>query len=104
MLGKDVIRMSQKELKRLYVIRKVMEHVLRQREAVEMLNLSTRQIRRITVRVKEEGDRGVVHKLRGKESGRKISEERKEEILRLYREKYRGFGPTLAIEKLKERG
>ena len=103
MAGKDIVMASQRELKRLHIVQKIVEGILKQTEAAEMLSLSTRQIRRIFTRVKEEGAQGVVHRSRGKESNRKLPEEVKEQVLQLYRKHYEGFGPTLTQEKLQER-
>lgn len=47
MAGKDIFEMSQRELKRLHVIHNVLERELKQSEAVEVLFLSDRQIRRL---------------------------------------------------------
>jgi len=99
---KDIIMLSQKEWKKLHVIKKVLEGVLKQIEAVEILSLSDRQIRRLINRIKLEGDVGMAHKLRGKPSGRRLPKSIKEEVIKLYREKYNDFGPTLAAEKLEE--
>jgi len=98
----DMIMASQEELKRLHVIRKVLERAMKQVKAAEVLRLSCRQIRRLVKRVKGEGDRGIVHKSRGRRSNRRIEEEVKARAIRVYRERYRGFGPTLAAEKLLE--
>lgn len=95
--------MSMQEISRLSVIQKVLEKRITQGEAGEIIALSTRQIKRICKRVKEEGERGIVHKSRGKASNRKYPEEIKKEVLKLYREKYNDFGPVLTTEKLKER-
>src|SRR5512140_400972 len=103
MAGKDIIMASQRELKRLHIVQKILEGTLKQTEATELLSLSTRQIRRIFSRVKEEGAHGVVHRSRGKESNRKLPGEVKERVLELYLKHYEGFGPTLAQEKLHER-
>ena len=61
----------QGELKRLHVIQKVLERVIKQVEAAEILLLSGRQIRRIVKRIRTEGDRGIVHQSRGRPSNRK---------------------------------
>ena len=103
MAGKDIIMASQRELKRLHVVQKVIEGRLKQTEAADMLSLSIRQVGRIIIRVKEEGARGVVHRTRGQESNRKLPQEVKDQVLTLYRKSYEGFGPTLAQEKLLER-
>ena len=99
----DMIMARPKELKRLHVIRKVLEKGIKQVKAAEILGLSRRQVRRIVKRVKLEGDKGVVHKSRGQPSKRRIPEEIKDKIIGLYRLQYGDFGPTLASEKLEER-
>jgi transposase len=100
MARKDIIMLSQRELKKLHVIRKVLDGVIKQIEAAEMLSISDRQIRRLIKRVEIEGDIGVAHKSRGKSSGRKLPTDTRDKVIKLYREKYTGFGPTLASEKL----
>jgi hypothetical protein len=99
----DMIMASQEELKRLHVIGKFLERAIKQVRAAEILSLSSRQIRRLAKRVKGEGDRGIVHKSRGKPSNRRIEDKVKARAIKLYQERYKGFGPTLAAEKLLER-
>lgn len=102
MAGGDIIMMSQKELKRLHLIYKVAEKKLKQVNAANILHLSTRQIRRIIKRIRKEGDRGIVHKSRGQPSNRKLPQKLKDKTIKLYKDKYKGFGPTLAAEELEE--
>jgi len=102
MAGKDIIIMRQKELKRLHVIRKVMERELTQVEAAEILSLSERQIGRIVKRIREEGDKGIQHRSRGKESCRRLPKKLKDRVVELYMRSYKGFGPTFTAEKLYE--
>lgn len=102
MAGRDIITMSQKELKRLHVIHKVVEGSLSQARAAELISLSERQIRRIVKRIGVEGAKGIQHRLRGKESNRKTPKKVVERVRHLYQEKYQGFGPTLLSEKLSE--
>jgi hypothetical protein len=102
MAEKDIIMLSQNELKKLHVIMKVLDGVVKQIEAAEILSLSDRQIRRLIKRVKVEGDAGIGHKSRGKASGRKLPMKIRDKVIKLYRGKYKGFGPTLAAEKLQE--
>lgn len=99
---KDIITMNLKELRRLHVVNKVLEKQLRQKEAASILGLSERQIRRITKAVREEGEVGIIHKHRGRPSNRHLPVKVKNEALRLCKYKYKGFGPTLATEKLEE--
>lgn len=102
MARKDIIMLSQEELKRVHVIKKVLEKGIKQREAAEILGLSTRQVRRLIKRIRREGESGAAHKSRGKPSNRNISEDIKQRVIGLYRGKYKGFGPTMAAEKLLE--
>jgi len=103
MAGEGILMVRQGELKRLHVIQKVLEGIINQVEAAEILSLSSRQIRRIVKRIRKEGHRGVIHKSRGRPSNRRIPPKVKDRVIRLYRAQYKGFGPTLASEKLLER-
>jgi transposase len=102
MAERDIIMLKQKELKQLHVIHKVLEGSLTQRQAAEVVSLSERQIRRIMKRIGTEGDKGIQHRSRGKESNRRLPEKLVERVVQLYQGKYQGFGPTLMAEKLLE--
>lgn len=98
-----MISMSQKELKRVGIIQRVAEKKLKQVRAAEVLRLSSRQIRRIVVRYRGEGDQGLVHRSRGQRSNRRHPEALRQKVLKIFEKEYRDFGPTLAQEKLEER-
>jgi len=98
----DIIMVRQKELKILHVIHKVIEREITQKRAAELVSLSERQIRRIVKRIHEEGDGGIRHRSRGKQSNRTKPKKFRERVIKLYQERYKGFGPTLAAEKLAE--
>jgi hypothetical protein len=102
MAGKGIFEMSQRDLKRLHIVRKAIEREIKQTEAAAILCLSARQMRRLIRRVLQEGDGGIIHKARGKASNRVILPGVKKAAIELYRSKYEGFGPTLASEKLLE--
>lgn len=102
MAGKDIIRMSQEEMRRINVIHQAIDRRVTQVEAANILSLGDRQIRRIVKRVLEEGDKGIVHRSRGKPSHNMIPNKIRTRVINLYVEKYEGFGPTLATEKLFE--
>src|SRR5512139_3139611 len=103
MAREDMIMARQGELKRLHVIQKVLEKAVKQVEAAEILSLSSRQIRRILKRIRGEGERGIIHKSRGRPSNRRIPGKIRDKVIQLYRGQYKDFGPTLATEKLLER-
>ena len=102
-IRKDVIMISSEELRRLGIIKKVLAKEMNQQEASELIGVSDRQVRRIVRRVREEGERGVIHGLRGVAGSHRVEEEQKKKIMGLYRREYEGFGPLLASEKLLER-
>ena len=102
MAEEDIIVMKQRELKRLHIIKRVLDKQLKQIEAAERLSLSTRQIRRITKRICDDGDCGITHRLRGRQSNRKFPQNLKEKVISLYQRKYYDFGPTFANEKFLE--
>jgi transposase len=97
------LAMSQKERSRLVVMSRVKEKTMTMREASEMMGVSYRQVRRIYQRYMQEGDKGLIHRNRGRPSNRRKAPEVKEIVLALYGEQYWDFGPTLAAEKLVER-
>ncbi|MDH4237301.1 MAG: ISNCY family transposase [Nitrospira sp.] len=103
MVGEDRVIMSGKDLRRVHVIRQVMEKTLTQVEAATLLGLTDRQIRRLLQRVRQAGDPGLAHRGRGKPSNRRIPATVKAKGLTLYETRYGDFGPTLAAEKLAER-
>lgn len=102
MADKDIIKMSLKELKRLKIIQKAIDRNITQKVAASMTGLSTRQVRRLVRDVRAEGDRGIIHKNRGRPSNRKLPEKTRAKVIKLYKKKYHDFGPTLASEKLDE--
>ncbi|HVA49272.1 MAG TPA: ISNCY family transposase [Pirellulales bacterium] len=96
----ETIRMSGKERRRLEVLSRVKSQELSLVKGAELLGMSYRQAKRVWARYQEEGDTGLVHRLRGRASNRHVQPIRKEQALELYREKYAGYGPTLAAECL----
>jgi len=99
----DNLLMSRKELNRLEVMQKLSEKRLGQKEAGRILHLSTRQIKRLLKAYRKRGAAGLVSKHRGRKGNNRLSEEVKRRALNLLKTKYKGFGPTLAHEKLVER-
>jgi hypothetical protein len=102
MAEKDIVIMSQEELKRISVIHKAIDKQFTQAEAAGVLGLTDRQIRRIIERVSREGDKGIIHRSRGRPSHNATPDSIKRKVINLCKEKYSGFGPTLASEKLFE--
>lgn len=102
MAGRDMIVMSIREVKRLKAVQTVIDKQITQKVAASMLGLSGRQVRRLVKVIREQGDRGIIHGLRGRPSNRRLPEEMRGRVLSLYQERYSDFGPTFAMEKLLE--
>lgn len=99
------IALSSRERERLKVLHEVEEGHLKQIEAARRLRLTDRQVRRLQARWRQEGDGGLVHRLRGRRSNRQIPERIEQRALRRLRQTaYVGFGPTLAAEHLARTG
>ena len=94
--------MSVKERVRLEALGRVKRGELTLVAAAELMGLSLRQSRRVWKEFKRFGDAGLVHKLRGRSSNRRLSEDLRERIVKRHQERYADFGPTLACEKLAE--
>lgn len=102
MAGKDIIEMSLREVKRLKAVQEAIDGHITQKAAALMMGVCERQARRLVRVVREQGGVGIVHKARGRPSNRKTPDSVKDKTISLYKGKYRGFGPLLASEKLKE--
>jgi transposase/transposase-like protein len=93
--------MTQRERDRLIVLRKVEKGHISQKQAAQEMDVTPRQVRRMLKALAKDGDKAVIHGLKGRESKRKIGSNRRQEIVTiLSEEKYHGFGPTLASEYL----
>ena len=95
--------MSQKDRDRLKVLHEVEKGHLTQKQAGVQLKLSERWVRDLVKRLGKEGDRGILHRLRGRASKRRIAEAVREKAVRLVKREYGDFGPTLATEYLAEK-
>ncbi len=103
-MNHDRIAMSQRDRDTLTILKPALDGLRSQAEAARLLGKSTRQVRRLVARLKDEGDAGLIHELRGRPSNRNIQTTTKHNILSFYKERLRDFGPTLAAETLAEHG
>lgn len=95
-----ILMMSRKELDRLKIFQQLEEKTITVSEASEMLHVSERQVYRIEKKLKEEGVKGIIHKLRGRSSNRGYPRELKKKVIGIYRKNYSDYGPTLFSEEL----
>jgi transposase len=95
--------MSESERRRLAVFSQVQLKQIRVAKAGRVLGISERQARRLWKRFKQEGDSGLVHRLRGRPGNAGHGELRRR-VLKRCRERYREFGPAHAAEHLAREG
>ena len=99
---KGYLTMSAKETERIIVMDNLIAKRIKQKHAALQLGISIRQVRRIMKRYKREGTASLVHLGRGRPGNRMIPQEKKDRAIKIINEYYHDFGPTLALEKLKE--
>ncbi len=98
------IAMSQKERDRLDWLKRARDGKLTQRAAAEKMGVSERWVRKLLRRMEREGDRVVVHGLRGRASNRKLpGETQKQALSILASPDWHDFGPKFASEQLAQR-
>lgn len=95
------IAMSQQERDWLDWLKRARDKKMTQRETAEKMGVSERWVRRLLKRMNKEGDKVVVHGLRGRASNRKIATETQKQALAiLQKPDWHDFGPTFAAEQL----
>ena len=99
---KELLTMSNKEIDRLKVIHSVINKRLTWKQAAGQLDLTDRHIGRLVVRVRDEGNKGIIHRLRGKPSNHQLMPGIIASSLNLVKTRYPDFGPSFANEKLLE--
>lgn len=94
--------MTTVERLRLTVIEELIEGKINGSSAATKLHVTVRQIKRLKAQVKKYGYDGLIHKGRGKRGLRKTDINRENTIVKIIKEKYHDFGPTMVWEKLQE--
>ena len=94
--------MSQRELQRVKVIENAVQGRITVEEASALLQLSTRQVKRLKSRYEPEDVEWVRHRNRGASKPWALAEAVKQRIVELARDKYAGFNDSHLTEKLVE--
>lgn len=95
--------MTGRELRRIKVVESALAGRITNAEGARDLGLSVRQFIRIRARVAKEGPQGVIHRLRGRPSVRRLAEVLRQKVKDLLATKYAGFNDHHATEMLAER-
>ena len=72
-MREELITLTKEQHARLEIIRRLMRRELKQKIAAEMLGLSTRQVRNLVRKVRQDGARGLAHGNRGKPSPKRLT-------------------------------
>jgi len=93
--------MSAQDRDRLKVLHAVSRRHITQMQAARELGVSSRWLRALLQRIKQEGDGGVVHRSRGRASNRKLPKTLKRRVVEVFvkqkrAQQWHDYGPTLA--------
>lgn len=99
----ELLALTTTELERLRVAQQVLDRALTVAEAAQLLNLSSRQIKRLTRRLRTQGAAAFSSVRRGRPPNNAIDPLVRQRVIELATSTYRGFGPTFMSEKLAER-
>lgn len=75
--------MTQRDRDRLVVLKKAQKKLVTQEHAAVELGMAARHVRRQLRRLKKEGNKAVVHQLRGRPSNRKRTIKTREKVVRI---------------------
>lgn len=94
-----LVIMSNQELDRFSIIKDLIARRLKPRAAADLLGVSRHQVFRLRQQHLTQGAQGLVSRLQGKSSSRKLPEAVKLQVIQIVKDRYSDFGPTLAREK-----
>ena len=97
------LRVSQREIHRMHVVRLVIEGRETVGRGAKLLGISPRQMKRLRRKVKERGVDGLLHGNRGKAAWNKTVSDKIKKVIELARGRYQGLNDTHLTEKLKEK-
>jgi transposase len=89
-MRQERVTLSKTELRRVKVLERLLGGIMSHSEAAASMGVSSRQLRRIKSKYVTEGEQGLIHGNRGRKPKHTLSEELKQEVVRLYEEKYFG--------------
>ncbi len=102
-MQKEVIEISQRELTRYDVLRRVWDGTISLKDAAVYMGVCYRQAKRLK-RKAEDGAAGLVHGNRGRAPSNKLSTDLRVEILGLSQDGYADFNDSHFTEELRKRG
>lgn len=100
---KEMVTLSQTELKRMLVLQRVLEGQISTFEAALVLGLSERQVYRLKAELRSQGPAALAHGNRGRKPVHAVPEEVRQQVIQLAQTIYRGCNYTFLSELLCER-
>lgn len=97
------MRVSQRELHRVHVVRLTLEGRESVGKGAKLLGISARQMKRLRRKMRAGGVAGLVHGNRGKPGWNKTGSKKLNKVIELARGRYQGLNDTHLTEKLKEK-
>lgn len=97
------LRVSQRELHRVHVVRLTLEGRESVGRGARLLGISPRQMKRLRRKMRAGGVAGLLHGNRGKPAWNKTRSEKLHKVIQLARGRYQGLNDTHFTEKLKEK-
>lgn len=97
------LRVSQRELHRIHVVRLTIEGRESVGRGAKLLGISARQMKRLRRKMKERGVKGLLHGNRGKQPWNKTASGKIEKVIQLAQGRYQGLNDTHLTEKLQEK-
>ena len=94
--------MSRKEVPRAGLVNAALADKITNAEGARALHLSIRHFQRLKRVVREQGERALLHRGRGRASPRRLPAELRDEVIRLMTTTYAGFNDVHLTEKLQE--
>ena len=91
------------EIKRLHLIKQIVDKQLTAPQAAKLLGLSLRQVRRLVAKYRQQGAPGMAHGNRGKTPNNRIEPAVRDKILELAENQYRDYNDCHFTEELAEK-
>lgn len=100
---KDGLTLTANDERRIEVLNRVLAGDLTTMAAAPLLGVSERQARRLLASYREDGPRGLIHGNRGRRPAHALSEDVRQQVVTLARERYSGVNHSHLAELLAER-
>lgn len=99
----ETIVLSTQEMQRLQVLGQVARGSMTLKAGAGLMGVCYRQAKRLLVRLRQEGPKGLAHRRRGRVAHNALGAELRERVVGLHQERYAKFNDTHFVQMLEER-